>query len=1058
MAETSRTPSGVIAPSLHGIVSIAKHAAGSGFRIRALAAEARDAEPMATTFTHGNGTFRMALPRRRPDRRRGAEKTPRVVLEVSDRNGHVVAEVGPLSTEASAEPILVEVSTAASAPAPIGPVPVGDLMGELGEEWPEEVAVLAGHDIREGAQLVGADLADLAGTTGLDVIRLGALRLHAEMPHAENFGAVTASALAAIGITSREALAGSAPAPLMRAIVDILGPNVDTRRKFSPSKVYGWVGFAKGIDPAPYASGLPIRRILESANAVTTAVQRIAPDVSIFAIAGLLNPFNRFQAVAEARAIMDAAGVGDLSALGTFRVQGRRVIRPGTYIAWPKPWFTRPEFATDLVTTIRASGGGFKHLRSVNLLDDALHLVPNPVTDAVIIGSLVEFVEDGRLVIGRDVTSLTIITEEILYSIINEITYEDKERSPEPRGPMSPVQSATGNPRNNRNVYSPGSGDSGRDGGTGSAGAGGNAGIDGDPLGAAPDVTIYVQSTPQGLPDLRLGGRRGGSGGPGQHGGAGSDGARGREACSGACYCHRGPGHGGAGGNGGRGGDGGSGGAGGTASALRICTLPENIAPLATGRPFFIDLAGGPGGNGGSPGRGGDPGRGGSPGDDSWPWCEEEPSRVGRDGARGPDGSLGPNGRRGNDGQFTLQPITLSDWNAVFNQPWIVRLEPWSGAAGSAVHVVARNLTTDTTVIVDGTSMTPSAIDVAGGTFDFVVPIDVPGGPRSVMLRVGGVAGPLFSNTVSFRVLPMLAALTPSDGVPGARLGLTGSGFTSGSQVRFGGMTLPAKFDSASELSVTIPDHENIGLLAGPIAVEVVNPDSNVSNALVFALTLDIVVRVKAWRVFPDIWVGGGGGFGGPGPDRDDDDVRDVLIDSDNPADTWTPHRVVLQVDPNVGVAAVPADWAESWPRDDVSFDENAAVIMETDANGAFKHFDPDAVNFYFVDDIDDWTTHAYTYRGNESRRQRFVIYEDTPLLSDWEEAHVAAHELGHVFGLPHACGDEGDVTFGRSCSQDNDKDFLMYPSTNLWTDEGNTLTTEEARVARRVARPWHGL
>jgi hypothetical protein len=1030
---------------------------GSGFRVRVFAAEARDEALIGTTFTHGNGTFRVALPRR-PARGRGAEKPQRIVLEVSDRTGQVVAEVDPLSTDASAEPIVVEVDRAARAPTATGPAVVGDLVGELGAAWPEEVAALAQQGIREGAQLVSADLDETASAAGIDRMRLSALRLHAEMPHAAGFDGETALALAATGITSRARLAGSAPVPLMRAIVDALGPNVATRRKFSPSKVYGWVGFAKGIDPAPYASTLPIRRILESANTVTTAVQRIAPDVSIFAVAGLLNPFNRFQAVAEARAIMYAAGVGDLSALGTFRVAGRRVIRPGTYVAWPKPWFARPDFAADLVATIRASGSGFKHVKAVNLLDDALHLVPNPVTDAVIIGSLVEFVEGGRLAIGRDVTSLTIITEEILYSVVNEITYEDKERSPEPRAPMSPPQAATGNPRNDRNVYAPGSGNSGRDGGTGSDGANGSAGFDGNALGAAPTVTIYVQRTPQGLPDLRLGGRRGGSGGPAQHGGAGSDGARGREACSGACYCHRGPGHGGVGGNGGRGGNGGSGGAGGTASALRICTLPENIAPLATGRPYFIDLAGGPGGNGGSAGRGGDPGRGGSPGDDSWPWCEEEPSRVGRDGARGPDGSVGPNGRRGNDGQFTIQPITLSDWNAVFNQPWIVRLEPWSGATGSTVHIVARNLTTDTTVILDSNPISPSAIDITGGTLDFVIPAGLDGGPRSVMLRVGGVAGPLFSNTVSFRVLPVLTALTPSDGVPGTPLRLTGSGFTSGSQVRIGGTTLPAQFNNPSRLSLTLPDHENIGLLAGPIVVEVVNPDSSVSNALTFALTLDIVVRVKAWRVFPDIWVGGGGGFGGPGPDRDDDDVRDVLIDSDNPADTWTPHRVVLQVDPNVGIAAVPADWAESWPREGVTFDENEAVIRETDASGAFKHFDPNAVNFYFVDDIDDWTTHAYTYHGDESRRQTFVIYEDTPLLSDWEEAHVAAHELGHVFGLRHVCGDEGGETFARSCSQDNDKDFLMYPSTNLWTDEGNTLTTEEARIARRVARLWHGL
>ena len=1060
MATTEQRPASKPAEELiTGLIRVSQEPAGSGFRVRVLAAEAGEGGPIATTFTHANGAFTVLLPRRPPAKRGAKAEALRVVIEVQDRTGRTVAKLGPVELGGLEDAVVLDADPNSSrSPIPIGPAPVEDLSKGLGPLWAEETAILSRQGIRRGEQLVDADLSALADQAGIDVRRLGALRLHAEMSHAPDFDPETAEAFASIGITSREDLAGRSPAPLMRAIVETLGADVDTRRRFSRSKVYGLVGFAKGIDPEPFSTPIPVKKVIEDTKVLTDAVLRVAPAVSIITVAGLLNAFNRFQAVADARALMDAAGVGDLSSLGTFRIKGRRVIHPGTYVASPKFVFAAPTFQSDLLAAVLAKGGSFKHLSAAKLLDDAIHLVPNPVTDAVIIGSVVEFVEDGKLVIGSDVTSLTIITEEILYSVVNEIAYEGRDRSPQPRAPMSPAQAATGNPRNDRNVYSPGSGNTGRDGGTGSPGNGGAAGFGGDSLGPAPDVTIYVQRTPQGLPDLRLGGRRGGSGQAGQHGGAGSDGARGRGASSGACYCHREPGHGGRGGIGGPGGNGGIGGTGGTGSTLKICTLPENIAPLATGRPYFIDLAGGPGGNGGSSGRGGPAGRGGSPGDDSWPWCEEEPSRVGSDGATGMDGSVGPNGAPGVDGQFTLQPITLSDWNAVFNQPWIVRLEPWAGPAGSVVHVVARNLTADTAVVLGGVSIAPTALDVAAGTLDFTVPSEVPGGLRTVMLRLGGVAGAVYSNTVNFRVLPVLGSLSPTVGVPGTPLQLTGSGFTAGSEIRFGSHTLPATFDGATQLSLTLPDHENIVEPSGPVTVALVNPDAQVSNSLSFALTLDVVVRVKGWRVFPDIWVGGGGLFGGPGPLRDDDDVRDVLMETNKPADTWTPHHVVLQVDPNVGIAVVPADWASSWPRDDVTFDENQAVLMETDSTGAFRHFEPGAVNIYFVDDIDDWTTHAYTYRGSETRRQTFVIYEDTPLLSDWEEAHVAAHELGHVFGLPHVCGDESDVTFGRACTQGNDKDFLMYPSTNFWTDEGNTLTAEEARIARRVARLWHGL
>jgi hypothetical protein len=122
----------------------------------------------------------------------------------------------------------------------------------------------------------------------------------------------------------------------------------------------------------------------------------------------------RLDALAEARALMDEADVHDLGAVGTYSIGTRTIIQPGYHL--PRPTLSAAgaspavfEAARRLEDVLVARGK--QRFKSVSVQPQTLHFVQNPVTDAVIIGRVVDFVDDGELVIGKDVTSLVIITE-----------------------------------------------------------------------------------------------------------------------------------------------------------------------------------------------------------------------------------------------------------------------------------------------------------------------------------------------------------------------------------------------------------------------------------------------------------------------------------------------------------------------------------------------------------------------------------------------------------------------------------------------------------------------
>jgi hypothetical protein len=1024
-------------PALRGVVRDRATGRGlSGYRITAYAA-GRAGDPAAVVgrgVSSLTGAFQLRA-------------AAGAVVEVRNRFGRVV-HLAALRGAPPGRLLTIEVEIRPELQRPEG-IKGLDAFEPLRAQFGDEIEALARVGVATPAALRGADLDSLAARTRLGADRLGALALAADLPGLDR---PVALAFSRAGARSRDSLARREPAALLRAI-DSAGPR--------PAGVVEWVTRAQGHDLAPFSAPMREAAVRRDIERVYEAVRATSAATEFTEVDNVFHPVARHSALARARALLEEAGVTDLSALGRYRVEAREVIHPGHHVALP-PYVVAGEWdaaASALGAALVEHGRRFK---AVEMRNNVLRFVQNPVTEAVIVGSVVDFAEDGQLVIGEDVTSLVIITEEILYSQVNAITYESRDRAPDPRPPFA-EPAATGKPDWNPSEYAPGDGNKGANGGNGAPGEPGQRGVAGDALPPAPDVTIYVQRTPEGLPDIDVGGRRGGRGQAGQAGGRGGDGARGRPSKSELFWCKRGVGEGGDGGDGGRGGDGGPGGRGGSGGTVAINSLEDNIGDLLAGRQVVISNAEGVGGSGGAAGAGGNAGRGGWPGEKKG-FCDEEPDRVGDDGTDGEDGAEGPDGPEGDPGGFTVQPITLSEWNAAFNSPWILRLEPWDAPASSRVRIHAMNLTDDARLVLDGAVLSRESlqVDVDAGWADHLVSIFLAGGPHSVQLRITAADGSyVYSQIVHLTVLPTLAAVVPEAGLPGTRLSLHGSGFTAEPIVRIGGRSFLPDAVGPPEIgftpiTLTLPaDEDDLALREGVQPVEVVNSDGRVSGQVDFRLSLTRRIKVKAWRVIPDDL--DGGSYNLLSAEKIEELFVHVYL-------VWTDAGIYLELDQVVGTAVMEADLARNFRAPDDPDSDAETIVTATGADGEYLHFDPGALNLYFVRNIEGGGVLGYTHRPNPANLNptRWVIIQDTPIMSDLDNSLAIAHEVGHTLGLSHICTTDPDADeetlFQRECAGTREeREFLMYPADSFSRRDGEYLSPPEIETARVMAAVWYG-
>jgi hypothetical protein len=1047
-------------PDVLGVVrSLATREGLPGYTVEALpAASAPGSRPLARGRSDLGGFFGLRLsPAGRPPSERESAGAAPIVVVVRNPFGHEVHRSAPIDRAARARLLSIDIRVDGALQRPAGPRRP-DAFQRVADRYRDEGAAFRNAGVSSLATLRSADLGRVSAASGIDRARLGAFRLEAELG---DDGMDRQSALAivrATGVDSRALLASASARDIARALGS---DGADARVN---ARAVTWTRAAAGHDVTDFALEPPAE-LTRKVQRLIDRVAQLNPTARMLSLEEMQDPTVKQRAVAHARGLMREAGVQDLATLGSFLVRGRRKIEPGFHIA--RPWLDAiPDDRVQEAgsATDRLVAFGQQRYERVELHPDSIHFVTNPITDAVILGSIVELADDGELVIGQEVSKLTIITDKIVYGDVIRISYEDKERVP--ITPAQATAAAKGKPDNVPTVFSKepdtdGPPDQGRHGGRGTDGADGTEQHAGDVAGFAPDLTIYVKSTPRGLPDIDVEGRRGGQGQAGQEGGRGGNGARGGPSKSGVFSCLYAPGRGGVGGRGGDGGRGATGGRGGAGGSVQIITVRDNVDLVDSGREAFIDMNGGPGGPGGPGAAGGAGGIGGLPGENKGFWCSGLTLLETKNGAPGNPGADGARGERGRGGEFSV--ITLSDeeWNAAIDRPWIVRLEPWDAYAGEAVTVVGLNLIPGSVVLFEGTSIVADSIGPSGDTLTFTVPADARGGQRTVRLEATDSEGnPVRTDAVELLVLPKLLLVTPDNGVPNKLLTLLGSGFHPDSQVEIGGVsfvTTPSPQFPATRLEVTLPDHEHIGLSPGELTVRVINPDGSRSNAKTFELSLEIVIRLKAWRVMPDA--------SNDYPHRTAEKIQDMLMNGVL-AGIWGPHHIHFFLDSQIDDIVVPADVGVNWPRGGTDPEIND-ILRAKDSDGHFLHFDEHAVNFYFVHNIDEEEgghDFAFVDRiGNLEKRSpgSCVIFADSALGVD-DEARFAAHELGHIMSLEHPCDNEYPEAsrYKRECTVD-DRRYLMYAGLEkvLTHFRQTDISPPEAAEARLVAtalhKPW---
>jgi len=160
--------------------------------------------------------------------------------------------------------------------------------------------------------------------------------------------------------------------------------------------------------------------------------------------------------------------------------------------------------------------------------------------------------------------------------------------------------------------------------------------------------------------------------------------------------------------------------------------------------------------------------------------------------------------------------------------PTITSFTPTSGATGTSVTVTGTNLTGATSVTVGGVAATTFSVASATSA-TLAVPASAVTGKIAIVTPAGTATSA--NNFTVNAATPTIAGFSPTSGVVGASVTITGTNFTGATGVKFNGTTATFSVMDASHIAATVPSGATTG------AISVTTAGGTATSASSFTVT-----------------------------------------------------------------------------------------------------------------------------------------------------------------------------------------------------------------------------